>query len=110
MAENGKRQYQIVINGIRESIAEVDALIESLKVLESKITELENKKINISASPVQMTNDTNTNGRETDTARVLDKLQAEDRVLKRIWQTERQIQETEEEQYQNLLKAKEALR
>lgn len=110
MAENGKRQYQIVINGIKESIAEVDALIESLKLLEKKINELENKKINISASPVQMTNDTNTNGRETDTARVLDKLQAEDRVLKRIWQTERQIQETEEEQYQNLLKAKEALK
>lgn len=110
MAENGKRQYQIVINGIKESIAEVDALIESLKVLEKKINELENKKINISASPVQMTNDTNTNGRETDTARVLDKLQAEDRVLRRIWQTERQIQETEEEQYQNLLKAKEALK
>lgn len=110
MAENGKRQYQIVINGIKESIAEIDALLDSLKLLEKKITELENKKINISASPVQMTNDTNTNGRETDTARVLDKLQAEDRVLKRIWQTERQIQETEEEQYQNLLKAKEALK
>lgn len=110
MAENGKRQYQIVINGIKESIAEIDALLDSLKLLEKKITELENKKINISAAPVQMTNDTNTNGRETDTARVLDKLQAEDRVLKRIWQTERQIQETEEEQYQNLLKAKEALK
>lgn len=110
MAENGKRQYQIVINGIKESIAEVDALLDSLKLLEKKINELENKKINISAAPVQMTNDTNTNGRETDTARVLDKLQAEDRVLRRIWQTERQIQETEEEQYQNLLKAKEALK
>ena len=110
MAENGKRQYQIVINGIKESIAEIDALLDSLKLLEKKITELENKKINISASPVQMTNDTNTNGREADTARVLDKLQAEDRVLKRIWQTERQIQETEEEQYQNLLKAKEVLK
>lgn len=108
MAENGKRSYQIVINGIKESIEQVDVLLDSLKTLEKKIGELENRKINISATPIQASTASTTT--EADTARILDKLQAEDRVLRRIWQTERQIQETEEEQYQNLLKTKAELK
>lgn len=112
MAENGKKVFQIVINGIKESISQVDALMESLKALEKKIGELENKKINISAAPIEMSGGIKdaTVKAPTDTAKILDNLQAEDRVLRRIWQTERQIQETEEEQYQNLLKAKEELK
>ena len=108
MAENGKRTYQIVVNGITESLSQVDSLIESLKLLEKKINELENRKINISASPIQVSSATS--APQTDTARLLDNLQAEDRVLRRIWQTERQIQETEEEQYQTLLKTKQELK
>lgn len=112
MAENGKKVFQIVINGIKESISQVDALMESLKALEKKIKELEDKKINISAAPIEMSGGIKdaTVKAPTDTAKILDNLQAEDRVLRRIWQTERQIQETEEEQYQNLLKAKEELK
>ncbi len=112
MAENGKKVFQIVINGIKESISQVDALMDSLNALEKKIGELENKKINISAAPIEMSGGIKdaTVKAPTDTAKILDNLQAEDRVLRRIWQTERQIQETEEEQYQNLLKAKEELK
>lgn len=108
MAENGKRTYQIVVNGITESLSQVDSLIESLKLLEKKINELENRKINISASPIQVSSATSVP--QGDASRVLDKLQAEDRVLRRIWQTERQIQETEDEQYQTLLKTKQELK
>ena len=112
MAENGKKVFQIVINGIKESISQVDALMDSLNALEKKIKELEDKKINISAAPIEMSGGIKdaTVKAPTDTAKILDNLQAEDRVLRRIWQTERQIQETEEEQYQNLLKAKEELK
>lgn len=112
MAESGVKQYKIIINGIKESMNQVDSLIDSLKVLEKKIGELENKKINISAAPIEMSGGIKdaTVKAPTDTAKILDNLQAEDRVLRRIWQTERQIQETEEEQYQTLLKTKQELK
>lgn len=49
MAENVKT-YKIVINGIDSSITQVDALKKQLDLLDSKITELQNKTIGIKAN------------------------------------------------------------
>lgn len=60
MAE-GIKKYQIVINGISESISEVDKLLKKLDELDAKIIELEKKKINVEGKvEVATTNTTST--------------------------------------------------
>lgn len=49
MADN-KKIYTIQINGIEQSIKQVDALSDALKSLDAKIKELESKNINISSA------------------------------------------------------------
>lgn len=112
MAEN-KKTYTLEINGVKESISQVDALMESLKMLEGKIAELESKKINLSAvtTPINTTTATPApTPTSTTPKQTLDNYVAEDRVLRRIWQTERQIEETQEQEYKNLILAKEELK
>lgn len=112
MAEN-KKTYTLEINGVKESISQVDALMESLKMLEGKIAELESKKINLSAvtTPINATTATPApTPTSTTPKQTLDNYVAEDRVLRRIWQTERQIEETQEQEYKNLILAKEELK
>lgn len=45
---DGKKVYQIEIQGIQESIKAVDTLNNSLQALDKKIKELENKTVNVS--------------------------------------------------------------
>lgn len=60
MAE-GIKTYEIVINGIKESISEVDKLLKKLDELDAKIIELEKKKINVEGKvEVATTNTTST--------------------------------------------------
>lgn len=47
---DGKKVYQIEIQGIQESIKAVDTLNNSLQALDKKIKELENKTVNVSTS------------------------------------------------------------
>ena len=113
MAENGVKQYKIIINGVKESIEQVNALNESLISLEKKIKELEDKKINISAPDIEISGgikDATVKGAPTDTEKTLDSYQAEENLLRKIWQVEKQIQETEMEQYSQLVKNKEELK
>ena len=49
MAE-GIKKYQIVINGLTESISQVESLNNTLKTLEERINALSSKKINVAAS------------------------------------------------------------
>ena len=47
---DGKKIYQIVINGISESVDAVKSLNEQLNILEGKINSLQNKTVNITAT------------------------------------------------------------
>ena len=64
MAENVKT-YKIVINGINESITQVDALKKQLDLLDSKITELQDKTIAIKVNVPEVKIPTSTTSTST---------------------------------------------
>ena len=96
MADN-KKIYSIQINGIDQSIKQVDALSDALKFLDTKIKELESRNVSVSSS-----NGGNGN-RNAD-------LQTEDKLLKQIQSTEQQIRDARREDYQSLLAQKDLLK
>ena len=96
MADN-KKIYTIQINGIEQSIKQVDALSEALKFLDTKIKELESRNVSVSSS-----NGGNGNRNA--------ELQTEDKLLKQIQNTEQQIRDARREDYQSLLKQKDILK
>jgi len=97
MAEN-KRTYTIQINGIEQSIKQVDALSDALQFLEQKIKELESRSVNITSS--------SSSGGGSRNA----ELQTEDKLLKQIHNTEQQIIDARREDYQSLLAQKDILK
>ena len=96
MADN-KKIYTIQINGIEQSIKQVDALSDALQFLDKKIKELESRNVSVSSS-----NGGNGN-RNAD-------LQTEDKLLKQIQSTEQQIRDARREDYQSLLAQKDILK
>lgn len=96
MADN-KKIYSIQINGIDQSIKQVDALSDALQFLDKKIKELESRNVSVSSS-----NGGNGN-RNAD-------LQTEDKLLKQIQQTEQQIRDARREDYASLLAQKDILK
>ena len=97
MADN-KKIYSIQINGIDQSIKQVDALSDALQFLDKKIKELENRSVSITSS--------NNGGGGNRTA----ELNTEDKLLKQIQSTEQQIIDARREDYQSLLAQKEILK
>lgn len=97
MADN-KKIYSIQINGIDQSIKQVDALSDALQFLDKKIKELESRSVSITSS--------NSGGGGNRTA----ELNTEDKLLKQIQSTEQQIIDTRREDYQSLLAQKEILK
>lgn len=95
---DGKKVYQISINGIDQSIKQVDALSDALQFLDKKIKELESRSVSITSS--------NSGGGGNRTA----ELNTEDKLLKQIQSTEQQIRDTRREDYQSLLAQKEILK
>lgn len=93
-----KRTYKIEINGIDQSIKQVDALSDALQFLDKKIKELESRSVSITSS--------NSGGGGNRTA----ELSTEDNLLKQIQSTEQQIIDTRREDYQSLLAQKELLK
>lgn len=89
--------FEIVINGVKESIAAVDSLNKSLDALEKRIDALAKKNVNVSTS-----------GGDT-TARTK-ALEEEDRLLRQIDQLHQKVADTEKQEYQELLHAKEELK
>lgn len=89
--------FEIVINGVKESIAAVDSLNKSLDALEQRIDALAKKNINVSTSGVKSGTDTN-------------ELKQEEALLKKIDQLHKKVAETEKKEYQELLHAKEELK
>lgn len=96
MADN-KKIYTIQINGIDQSIKQVDALSDALKFLDTKIKELESRNVSVSSS-----NGGNGNRNA--------ELQTEDKLLKQIQSTEEQIANARREDYQSLLAQKDILK
>lgn len=88
--------YQIVINGIKESVAAVDSLNKQLDLLEQRLDKLATKNVNISAT-----------GAGGGNKAALDE---EARMLQQIDQLHQKVAASEKEQYQELLHAKEELK
>lgn len=102
MADN-KKIYTIQINGIDQSIKQVDALSDALQFLDKKIKELESKKVNLDVDTT--TKDTSSK----DTSRISN-LQTEDKLLKQIKNTEEQIANARREDYARLQAEKDILK
>jgi len=97
MADN-KKIYTIQINGIDQSIKQVDALSDALQFLDKKIKDLESRSVSITSS--------NNGGGGNRTA----ELNTEDKLLKQIQSTEQQIRDARREDYQSLLAQKDILK
>lgn len=98
MADN-KKIYTIQINGIDQSIKQVDALSDALQFLDKKIKELESRSVSITSS------NSGVGGGNR-----ISELSTEDKLLKQIQSTEQQIREARREDYQSLLAQKEILK
>ena len=96
MADN-KKIYTIQINGIDQSIKQVDALSDALKALDAKIKDLESKNINVSS--------TSNGGGRTNS-----EFDAQDKLEKQILDTEQKIAQVRDENYKKLLHMKEELK
>lgn len=97
MADN-KKIYTIQINGIDQSIKQVDALSDALQFLDKKIKEMESRSVSVTAS--------NNSGGGNRTA----ELNTEDKLLRQIQSTEEQIANARREDYQSLLAQKDILK
>lgn len=96
MADN-KKIYTIQINGIEQSIKQVDALSDSLQFLDKKIKELESRTVSVTSPTSSGSGSRNA------------ELQTEDKLLKQIQSTEEQIRNARREDYQSLLAQKDIL-
>lgn len=96
MADN-KKIYSIQINGIDQSIKQVDALSDALKFLDNKIKELESRSVSVTSTQ------SGNGNRNAD-------LQTEDKLLKQIQSTEQQIRDARREDYASLLAQKDILK
>ena len=94
-----KRTYKIEINGIDQSIKQVDALSDALQFLDKKINELESRSVSITSS------NSGVGGGNR-----ISELSTEDKLLKQIQSTEQQIRDARREDYQSLLAQKEILK
>ena len=97
MADN-KKTYTIQINGIEQSIKQVDALSDALQFLDKKIKELESRSVSVTSS---------SNGGGGNRSA---ELNTEDKLLKQIQSTEQQIRDARREDYQSLLAQKDILK
>lgn len=95
---NGKKEFQIVINGIKESIDAVKSLNQQLDALEQRIKNLEGKAVKVGTS---------SSGGGGGNASALS---AEEKLEKEILATEEKIAKVRSESYQKLLAAKEELK
>lgn len=94
---DGKKIYQIRIDGIDRSIDAVKSLVTQLDALEKKINELSQKSVSITANGTTAGNNTRA-------------LKEEESLLKKIEQLHKKVADTEKKEYQELLHAKEELK
>lgn len=92
---DGKKEYSLVINGIKESVDAVESLNKQLDALEKRIDALAKKNVSVSAS----------GGGGNKEA-----LDEEAKMLQQIEQLHQKVAATEKQEYQELLHAKEELK
>lgn len=92
---NGKKTYEIVINGIQQSVDAVESLNKQLDALEKRIDALAKKNVNVSAS----------GGGSNKSA-----LNEEAKILQKIDELHQKVAASEKAEYQELLHAKEELK
>lgn len=97
---DGKKIYQIQINGINESINAVEALNKKLSELESRIKALENSSLKISTS-----SNSSSSGRSSKSA-----LTEEEKLARQIEQIDAKRETYGKRIYQNYLAAKDVLK
>lgn len=94
---DNKKTYSIVINGISESVKQVDALSDALQFLDQKIKNLESRTVKVSS---------NSSGASSK----VQEYHTEDQLLKNIAKTEQEIVNVRREEYQQLLADKDLLK
>lgn len=94
------KTYQIVINGLTESISAVDSLNKQLDVLDKKIAALQGKAVNVSAAA------SSGGGGGSRTSELSD----EDKLLKQIEATQSKINQADMTDYKILLDKKQELK
>lgn len=97
------KEYKIVINGIKESIDEVKILTNMLDELDSRIKNLESRKINISVPTVSVQTTGNESGKNAE-------LGEQSKLLQQIEATEQRIAEARTKDYQELIRLKDELK
>lgn len=97
MAANGKKTYEIVINGIQQSVDAVESLNKQLDVLEKRIDALSKKSVNVS------TTSSSGGGRTKE-------LDAEEKLQRQIINQEDKIIGAKKDEYQILLQQKQELK
>jgi len=100
MADVKTKSYKIVINGLTESISAVESLNKQLDNLDAKIKSLSNKTVKVAT-------ETSASSKGGGNTKVLSQ---EEALLKQIEQTEQKIAQTRSENYQELVKQKDALK
>lgn len=96
---NGTKTYQLVINGVKESINAVESLNKQLDALESRLNSLSSKSVNVSSSS------SSGGGGSRSGA-----LSEEEKIQKQIAQTEEKRIAYEKQIYQDLLAQKDLLK
>ena len=91
---DGKKEYSIVINGIKESVDAVESLNKQLDALEKKIDEVSKKNVNVSSSSSSGGGSKN------------DDLAAEEKLQRQIINQEDKIIGARKDEYQILLQQK----
>lgn len=87
------KEYKIVINGIKESISQVDTLNKQLDALEKRMNDLQGKGINVGSVKVDSSS-----------------LKEQDNIQKQILSTEQKISDVRDKEYQNVIKLKDELK
>lgn len=90
------KEYKIVINGLKESVSEVDALNKQLDNLEKRMNALSQKNINVGTTSTPKVDNS--------------ALQEQDKLTKDIWATQEKINDARDRDYQELVRLKDELK
>lgn len=96
---DGKRSYEIVINGVKESVDAIDSLNKQLDALEKKIDSLSSKAVNVSAS-------SNGTGKKSSVSA----LSEEEKLTRQILQLDEKREVYQQQLYQSYLASKDLLK
>ena len=106
----GKKEFLIEINGIKQSIDAVSALKKMLDELSQSIDALNAKTISVGQGELGQTTDAVPQVQETEYNSRAGALREEKTILEEIEKVEQKIVETQSEQYQQLIDAKNRLK